>query len=94
MAGRARGGVVAGPLLSRSIHPAGSDRRHRLSEQGRDLRSAVQGLIRDHAHHRSRSEASRRSHWHLVRPPHLGLGDDPTPSLMMPGIIISLIFLE
>ena len=40
------------------------DRRHRLSEQGRDLRPAVQGLIRDHAHHRSRSQASRRSHRH------------------------------
>jgi len=38
------------------------------------------GFIRDHAHHRSRSEASRRSDWHLVRPPHLGLGDDPPPA--------------
>jgi integrase len=28
-------------------------------------------------HHCSRSEASRRSHRHLVRPPHLGLGNDP-----------------
>src|SRR5271166_5042408 len=55
-------------------------RRYRLSEQGRRLRPAVQGLIRDHAHHRSRSQASRRSHWHLVRPPHLGLGDDPSPA--------------
>ena len=27
--------------------PAGSDRRHRLSEQGGDLRSPVQGLVRD-----------------------------------------------
>ena len=25
-------------------------------------------------------EASRRSHWHLVRPPHLGLGNDPPPA--------------
>jgi hypothetical protein len=28
------------------------------------------------------------------RAPQLGLGDDPEPSLMMPGIIISLIFSE
>src|ERR1700731_1210390 len=80
MAGRARGRVAAGAVLSRGVHPAGSDRRYRLSEQGCHLRPAVQGLIRDHAHHRSRSQASRRSHWHLVRPPHLGLGDDPSPA--------------
>src|SRR3981189_2951845 len=80
MAGRARGRVAAGAVLSRGVHPAGSDRRHRLSQKGRDLRPAFQGLIRDHAHHRSRSQASRRSHWHLVRPPHLGLGDDPSPA--------------
>ena len=92
--GRARGRAIAGAVLPRRILAAGQNRRHRLPEQDRDLRPAVQGLIRDHAHHRSRSEASRRSDWHLVRPPHLGLGDDPTPSLMMPGIIISLIFLE
>src|SRR3984893_9480529 len=60
--------------------PCRLDRRYRLSEQGCHLRPAVQGLIRDHAHHRSRSQASRRSHWHLVRPPHLGLGDDPSPA--------------
>ena len=39
-----------------------ADRRHRLPEQGRDLRPAVQGLVRDHAHDRSRSQAPRRSH--------------------------------
>jgi hypothetical protein len=40
----------------------------------------LQGLVRDHAHHRSRSQASRRSHRHLVRPAHLGLGTDPPPA--------------
>ena len=45
-------------------------------------------------HHRGRSQASRRSHRHLVRPPHLGLDNDPEPSLRIPGIIISLIFSE
>ena len=66
----------------------------RLPEQGRDLRPAVQGIFRDHAHNRSRPEAPWRTHRRSVRPPHLGLGAHPTPSLMMPGIIISLIFLE
>ena len=80
MAGRARGRAAAGPILSRSIHPAGPDRRHRLSEQGRDLRPAVQGIVRDHAHHCSRSEASRRSDRHLVCPAHLGLSTDPPPA--------------
>src|SRR4029077_5654405 len=41
MAGRARARVAAGPVLSRIIHVAGSDRGYRLSEQGRDLRSAI-----------------------------------------------------
>jgi hypothetical protein len=31
-------------------------------------------------HHRGRSQASRRSHRHLVRPPHLGLDNDPPPA--------------
>jgi hypothetical protein len=31
-------------------------------------------------HHRGRSQASRRSHRHLVRPPHLGLDNDPAPA--------------
>ena len=34
------------------------------------------------------------AHRHHRRAPHLGLGDDPEPSLMMPGIIISCIFNE
>ena len=65
------------PLLPRRLHAAGADRRHRLSEQGRDLRPLVQGLVRDHAHHRGRSQASRRPHRHHVGAAHLGLGHDP-----------------
>ena len=80
MAGGARGRAAAGAVLSRGFHAAGSDRRHRLSEQGRHLRPAVQGIVRDHAHNRRRSQASRRSHRHLVRPAHLGLGTDPPPA--------------
>ena len=62
--------------LVRRLHAARSDRRHRLPEQGRDLRSAVQGGGRGHAHHRRRSQAPRRPHRHHRRAPHLGLGDD------------------
>ena len=43
MAGRAPGRAVAGAVLSRGVHAAGADRRHRLSEQGGDLRHPVQG---------------------------------------------------
>ena len=38
--------------------------RHRLHQQGRDLRPAVQGLGRDHAHHRRRPEAPGRQDRH------------------------------
>ena len=49
---------------------------------------------RDTADDCSGSQASRRPHWCHRRAPYLGLDDDPEPSLMMPGIIISLIFRE
>ena len=77
MAGRARGRAAAGAVLPCRVHAAGSDRRHRLPEQGRDLRSPVQGLGRDHDHHRSRSQAPRRPHRRSLRPPHLGLSAHP-----------------
>ena len=46
-------------LLSRRLHPAGGDRRHRVPEQGRRLRPPVQDRRRDPHHHRRRPEASR-----------------------------------
>jgi predicted ATPase len=39
-----------GVVLSCGVHAASGNRRHRLSEQGGDLRPAVQGLRRDHTH--------------------------------------------
>ena len=42
MARRPRGGAAAGSLLSRRLHPAGRDRRHRVPQQGRRLRPPVQ----------------------------------------------------
>ena len=78
MAGRARGRAVAGAVLSRGVHAAGSDRRHRLSEQGGDLRPAVQGIFRDHAHNRSRPQAPWRTHRRSIRPPYLGLSAQPS----------------
>ena len=47
--GGARGRAAARALLPRRVHAAGRDRRHRLPEQGRDLRPAVQGVGRDDA---------------------------------------------
>ena len=80
VAGRARGRVVTGAVLSRGVHAAGCDRRHRLSEQGGDLRPAVQSLGRDHPHDRGRSQASRRSHRHHLGAAHLGFRPDPSPA--------------
>jgi len=37
------------PLLPRRVHAAGADCRHRLPEQGRRLRSLVQGFLADNA---------------------------------------------
>ena len=50
VARRARGRAVARAVLPCGVHAAGQDRRHRLSEQGRDLRPAVQGIRRDADH--------------------------------------------
>ena len=55
-------------------------RRHRLSEQGRDLRPPVQGVGRDPHHNRRRSQASRRAHRHDLRAAHLGVGHDAPPA--------------
>ena len=71
--------LLARALLPRGVHVAGAGRRHRLPEQGRDLRSLVQGGGRDHAHDRRRSQASGRQDRHHRRAPYLGLGHD-TPS--------------
>src|SRR6476659_3465841 len=45
MARRARGRSVARAVLSRGVHPACGHRRHRLPEQGGDLRHPIQGLL-------------------------------------------------
>jgi hypothetical protein len=77
MARRTRSRAAAGALLPRRVHIAGADRRHRLPEQSRDLRSVVQGRGRGHTHHRRRSQASGRQDQSDRCAPHLGLGDDP-----------------
>ena len=78
MARRPRGRVAAGSLLSRRLHPAGFDRRHRFPEQGRRLRSPVQDRRGDPHHHRGRSQASGRAHRLHRRAAHLGLGAHPS----------------
>src|SRR3954471_15605281 len=77
VARRAPGRSPAPPLLPCRVHAAGRDRRHRLPEQGRDLRYPLQGVRRDADHHRRRSEASWRPDRRHIRAAHLGLGDDP-----------------
>src|ERR1700738_1629619 len=52
LAGGARSRSAAGAVLPCRVHAAGADRRHRLSQQGGRLRSAVQGLGRDPDHDR------------------------------------------
>jgi len=80
MAGGARGRPTAGRLLPRRLHAAVRDRRHRLPQQGRGLRSAVPDGIGDHADDRRRPASPRRPHRHHRRAPHLGLGADPPPA--------------
>ena len=77
MARRPRGGAPAGSLLSRRLHPAGRDRRHRVPEQGGRLRPPVQDRRGDADHDRRRPEASGRAHRPHRRAAHLGLGADP-----------------
>ena len=79
---RRTGSPPARPTCCRSatstgLHPAGRDRPDRLPEQGGGLRSVVPHGVRDIAHHRRRSKASRRPHWRHRRAPQLGLGNDP-----------------
>src|SRR5665213_220229 len=92
MAGGARGRSAAGAILSCGVHAAGGHRRYRLPEQGRGLRSPVQGLGRDDANDRRRSEASGRQDRHHFGPPYLGLGHDPSSARphVVPGGGISL----
>ncbi len=71
------GRALAGALLPCGLHPAGPNRRHRLSEQGGDLWHPVQGRRRDPDHHRRRSQASRRPYRVHRRAAHLGLGHAP-----------------
>ena len=78
MAGGARGRPAAGAVLSCGVHAAGGHRRHRLPEQDRHLRSAVQGIGRDPDHHRRRPQAPRRPRRHHLGPPYLGLRYDPS----------------
>src|SRR6516164_359848 len=94
MAGRPPGRIPAGALFPRRLHDAATDRRHRLSEQGGRLRSVAQNRRGHPDHDRRRPQAPRRSHRAHRRAAQLGIGTDPEPSLMMPGIIISLIFRE
>ena len=87
MAGRTRGGAAGGSLLSRRLHPAGGDRRHRVPEQGRRLRPPVPDRRRNADHHRRRPEASGRPHRPHRRPPHLGsaLTHHPHVHVIVPG---------
>ena len=76
----APGRSAAGGVLPRGLHAAGADRRHRLPEQGRDLRPAVRRGRRDAADHRRRPEAPGRTHRRDAGAAHLGLGADASPA--------------
>src|SRR4030088_2817155 len=86
MPGRRREGVAppsrdraaARAVLPRCVHAAGPNRRHRLPEQGRDLRHPVQDVGRDADHDRSRPQAPRSTHRCLVRSSYLGLCAHPS----------------
>jgi DNA methylase len=76
MDGGARGRAAPGALFPCRLYAAGGDRRHRLPQQGHDLRSSVHGLGRDDAYYRGGSQASRRPHRHHFGVAQLGLGND------------------
>src|ERR1700704_433105 len=80
------------PLLPRSIHAAGADCRHRLPEQGRRLRSLVQGFLADNAHDCGRSQAPGRQDRLHLGTPHLGsaLTHHPHVHMIVPGGGLSL----
>src|SRR5438477_11724809 len=64
MDGGARGRAAPGALFPCRLYAAGGDRRHRLPQQGHDLRASVHGLGTDDAYYRGGSQASRRPHRH------------------------------
>src|ERR1700722_17947890 len=66
------------PLLPRRVHIARADRDHRLPQQGRHLRSLVQGFLADNAYDCGRSQAPGRQDRLHLGAPHLGLRDDPS----------------
>ena len=69
--------VAARSILPRRVHVAGADRRHlAYHQQGGHLRHPVQGVGRDDADDRRRSQASRGQDRHHVGAAHLGFGDD------------------
>jgi hypothetical protein len=91
MARRSPGRPVAGSLLPYRAHCDGADRQHRAAEQGsvydilfRAAAETVQTIAADPKHLGATIGMTAVLHtWGL-----------PEPSLMMPGIIISLIFHE
>ena len=83
LARRARSRSAAGWLFPCRVHAAGRDRRHRLAEQGGDLRLLVPCRLGGHAHHRRLIPAPRRPHRHHRRAPYVGLGHDPHPHVHM-----------
>src|SRR5260370_35702580 len=73
MARRTRGRAVACAILPRGVHAAGTDRRHRLPEQDRDLRSFVQDGGRGHAYDRAEPQVwstalTHHTHVHMIVP--------------------------
>src|ERR1700722_15489701 len=81
-------------LRPRGLHAAAAAFIARIAEQTRDLCPLIPCQRRDAAGGRSRSQAPRRGDRILQRPSHLESETPAEPSLMMPGIIISFIFIE
>src|ERR1700694_3277330 len=77
------------PLLPRRVHIARADRDHRLPQQGRRLRSLVQGFLADNAYDCGRSQAPGRQDRLHLGAPHLGT-HHPHVHMIVPGGGISL----
>jgi len=94
MVGTTGVGASAGTLFPCRVHLAQTDRIFGASERQNHLQHPVPRRRSNLAGNCRRSQTLRRIHRLPGGAPHLGSEPASEPSLMMPGIIISFIFIE
>src|ERR1035438_7112116 len=94
VAGEASGRTPALRIFSCRVYAASATGHPGPTEQTPDIRSVVPGYGRNSSIDRGRSQAPGCPDRLFLHPAYLGTDAHSEPSLMMPGIIISLIFIE